>query len=60
MKSRADVIRSMLSLINQLAIKFLERKNITEVFFQSTRKMNIYSALIFAKVNSTTRLSFND
>jgi len=60
MRSQADVIKPMLSLINQLAIKSSERENIAEVFFRSIRKTNIYSASIFARIDSTTRLSFND
>ncbi len=50
----------MLSLINQLAIKSLELESIAEVFFQFIQKMNIFSALIFARIDSTMRLSFND
>jgi len=34
MKSQADIIRFMLSLINQLIIKFSEQESIAEVFFQ--------------------------
>ncbi len=60
MRSQTDVIKSMLLLINQLAIKSLERESIAEVFFQFIRKTNIYSASIFARIDSTTRLSFND
>jgi len=60
MKSQAYVIKSMLLLINQLTIKSLEQESIAEVFFQFIQKMNIYSALIFIRINSTTRLSFND
>ena len=60
MRSRADVIRPMLSLINQLAIKSLELESIAEVFFRSIRKTNIFPASIFARVDSTTRLSFDD
>ncbi len=60
MRSQTDVIKSMLLLINQLAIKSLERESIAEVFFRSIRKTNIYSASIFARIDSTTRLSFDD
>ncbi len=60
MRSRTDVIKPMLSLINRLAIKSLERESIAEVFFRSIRKMNIYSVSIFVKTDSTTRLSFDD
>ncbi len=60
MRSRTDVIKSMFSLINQLAIKSLERENIAEVFFRSIRKTNIYSVSTFVKIDSTTRLSFDD
>ncbi len=59
MRSQTDVIKSMLLLINQLAIKSLERESIAEVFFRSIRKTNIYSASIFARIDSTTRLSFD-
>ncbi len=60
MKSQADIIRFMLSLINQLIIKFSEQESIAEVFFQFIWKTNIYFASIFMKINSTMRLSFND
>jgi len=60
MRSQADVIKPMLPLINQLAIKSSERENIAEVFFRSIRKTNIYSVQTFVKTDSTTRLSFND
>ncbi len=60
MRSRTDVIKSMFSLINQLTIKSLERENIAEVFFRSIRKTNIYSVSTFVKIDSTTRLSFDD
>ncbi len=60
MRSQTDVIKSMLLLINQLAIKSLERENIAEVFFRFIRKMNIYSVSTFVKIDSTTRLSFDD
>jgi len=60
MRSQTDVIKSMLSLINQLAIKSSERESIAEVFFRSIRKMNIYSVQTFVKTDSTTRLSFDD
>ena len=59
MRSQADVIKPMLLLINQLAIKPLEREGIAEVFFRSIRKTNIYPASIFARVDSTARLSFD-
>jgi hypothetical protein len=60
MRSQTDIIKSMFSLINQFAIKSLEQKNIIEVFFQFIRKMNIYSVQTFVKIDSTTRLFFND
>ncbi len=60
MRSQADVIKPMLSLVNQLAIKSSERESIAEVFFRSIRKMNIYSVQAFVKAGSTTRLSFDD
>ncbi len=60
MRSQADVIKSMLSLINQLAIKPSERESIAEVFFRPIRKMNIYPVQAFVKADSTTRLSFDD
>ncbi len=59
MRSRADVIKPMLPLINQLAIKPLEREGIAEVFFRSIRKTNIYSVPAFVKAGSTARLSFD-
>ena len=34
MRSQTDVIKSMLSLINQLAIKSLKQESIAEMFFQ--------------------------
>jgi len=49
----------MPSLINQLAIKPSEREGIAEVFFRPIRKTDIYSASVFARVDSTTRLSFD-
>ncbi len=60
MRSQTDIIKSMFSLINQLAIRSLERESIAEVFFRSIRKMNIYSVQAFVKTDSTTRLSFDD
>ncbi len=59
MRSRADVIKPMLPLVNQLAIKPLEREGIAEVFFRSIRKTNIYSVPAFVKADSTARLSFD-
>ena len=58
-RPQADVIKPMLPLVNQLAIKPLERESIAEVFFRSIRKTDIYSASIFARVDSTARLSFD-
>ena len=60
MRSRADVIKPMLSLVNQLAIKPLETESIAEVFFRSIRKTDIYPVPTFVKADSTTRLSFDD
>jgi len=60
MRSQASVIKSMLLLVNQLAIKSSERESIAEVFFRSIRKTNIYSVSTFVKADSTTRLSFDD
>jgi len=59
MRPRADVIRPMLPLVNQLAIKSLELEGIAEVFFRSIRKTNIFPASVFARVGSTARLSFD-
>ncbi len=59
MRSQADVIKPMLLLINQLAIKSLEREGIAEVFFRPIRKTNIYSVSAFVKADSTARLSFD-
>jgi hypothetical protein len=59
MRSRAGVIRPMLPLINQLAIKSLELEGIAEVFFRSIRKTDIFPAPVFARVGSTARLSFD-
>ena len=59
-RSQTDVIKPMLSLINQLAIKSSKRESIAEVFFQFIQKMNIYSVQTFVKTDSMTRLSFND
>ncbi len=60
MRPQADVIKPMLLLINQLAIKPSERESIAEVFFRPIRKTNIYSVPAFVKADSTTRLSFDD
>ena len=60
MRSQAGVIKPMLLLVNQLAIKSLERESIAEVFFRPIRKTNIYPAPVFARVGSTARLSFDD
>ncbi len=59
MRSQAGVIKPMLLLVNQLAIKSLERESIAEVFFRPIRKTNIYPAPVFARVGSTARLSFD-
>jgi hypothetical protein len=59
MRPQADVIKPMLLLINQLAIKPPERESIAEVFFRPIRKTNIYSVSAFVKAGSTARLSFD-
>jgi len=58
-RPQAGVIKPMPSLVNQLAIKPSEREGIAEVFFRPIRKTDIYSASVFARVDSTTRLSFD-
>jgi hypothetical protein len=47
----------MLPLVNQLAIKPLERESIAGVFFRPIRKTDIYPVPTFVKTGSTARLS---
>ncbi len=50
MRPQAGVIKPMPPLVNQLAIKPLEREGIAGVFFRSIRKTDIYPAPVFARV----------
>jgi len=52
-------MKPMPPLVNQLAIKPLEREGIAGVFFPPIRKTDIYPAPVFARVGSTARLSFD-
>jgi len=56
-RPQAGVIKPTLPLINQLAIKPLEREGIAGVFFRSIRKMDIYPVQAFVKAGSTARLA---
>ncbi len=47
-------------LMNQLAIKSLERENISEAFSQHIQSMTIYSVSIFVKTDSMMKFSFDE
>ncbi len=48
----------MHQLMSQLAIKPLEREDISEAFFQRIQSMAIYSVPVFVKAGSMAKASF--